>query len=404
MPSAARGKQSRQPMCRVPPSGPPPSPSRLLSTGDKLDGMCEYLQSQYFLHAFFSVSECKLFDTDSGIGEGIGCEVGELESAISDDGALRHMTSSHDLMTNYRECSGIVRTAGGDVLPIEGVGDILLRFLSDSGAFDIQLLNVAFVPQLSHNLLSLQQFTAAHYTHFRTKNGVNSQFKSGQKLQARKFGRTIVLRGYCMTRNDDKAFRATIAPGVKPPNFNMDVDINDFNCSFGHVHEGLLRETAKQQNVNLTGTLRECQGCSIAKGRATPIATTTGTRAVKPGGRVFLGVCGEKSVQSIGGKKYKLMIRDDFTGFNTVNFMRRKDEVSRYFRQYLADYRFTGVPCPVETVHTDDAAEFKGGAFADLYREWGIRQEFTTADSPQFNGVVERGIAIIESAGKAAII
>ena len=69
-----------------------------------------------------------------------------------------------------------------------------------------------------------------------------------------------------MTRTDDKGFRATTAPGGKPTNCNMDVDINDFHCSLYHVHEGLLRETAKQRNVNLTGTLRECQGCSIAKG------------------------------------------------------------------------------------------------------------------------------------------
>ena len=138
-----------------------------------------------------------------------------------------------------------------------------------------------------------------------------------------------MLRGYRMTRNDNKAFRATIAPGVKPPNFNMDVDINVFHCSFGHVHEGLLRETAKQRNVNLTGTLRECQGCSIAKGRAKPIATTTRTQAVKPGGRVLLDVCGEKSVQSIGAKKYMLMIRDDFTRFNGVYIMRSKNDVYR---------------------------------------------------------------------------
>ena len=70
----------------------------------------------------------RLFDPDSGISEPIGCEVGELESWILDDGASRHMTSSHDSMTNCRECSGIVRTAGGDVLPIESAGDILLRF------------------------------------------------------------------------------------------------------------------------------------------------------------------------------------------------------------------------------------------------------------------------------------
>ena len=109
-------------------------------------------------------------------------------------------------------------------------------------------------------------------------------------------------------------------------------------------------------------------------------------------------------MQSIGGKKYMLMIRDDFTRFNAVNFMRSKDEGSRYFSQYLADYHFTGVPCPVETVHTDDAEEFKGGACADVCRERGIRHELTTADSLQLNSVVERGIAMIESASKAAII
>ena len=84
--------------------------------------------------------------------------------------------------------------------------------------------------------------------------------------------------------------------------------------------------------------------------------------------------------------------------------MRSKDEVSRYFRQCLAHYRFTSVPCSVETARTDDAAELKGGAFADLCQERGIRKEFSTADSPQFKGVAERGIAMIKSAGKAAIV
>ena len=84
--------------------------------------------------------------------------------------------------------------------------------------------------------------------------------------------------------------------------------------------------------------------------------------------------------------------------------MRSNSEVSKYFKQYLADHRFSGTPSPVETVRTDDGAEFKSGYFADLCRERGIRQEFTTANSPQFNGVAERGIAMVESTGKAALI
>ena len=113
-----------------------------------------------------------------------------------------------------------------------------------------------------------------------------------------------MLRGYRMTRNDDKSFWATIAPGVKLRNFNMDVDINDFHCLIGHVHEELLLETAKQRNVNLTGTLRESQRCSKAKGRAKRISTTTGTRAAdKPGGRVFfLCLWGEECAVDRGGE------------------------------------------------------------------------------------------------------
>ena len=46
-----------------------------LSSGDELDGMCEYLQSEFVLDAFFSVSGGKLFDSDLQIREGIGYEV-----------------------------------------------------------------------------------------------------------------------------------------------------------------------------------------------------------------------------------------------------------------------------------------------------------------------------------------
>ena len=146
----------------------------------------------------------------------------------------------------------------------------------------------------------------------------------------------------------------------------------------------------------------------MAKGRKKPIAKTTKSRADKPVGRVFLDVCGPKSVRSTAGKEYMLLVKDDFSRFSAVyfmrSFMRSKSEVSKYFKQYLADHRFSGTPSPVETVRTDDAAESKSANFADFCRERGIRPEFTTASSLQFNGVAEKGIAMIESTGKAALI
>ena len=59
---------------------------------------------------------------------------------------------------------------------------------------------------------------------------------------------------------------------------------------------------------------------------------------------------------------------------------------------------------PVETMRTDDAAEFKSGYFVYLYGERSIRQKFTTTSSPQFNGVMKELISMIESKRKIVLI
>ena len=55
-------------------------------------------------------------------------------------------------------------------------------------------------------------------------------------------------------------------------------------------------------------------------------------------------------------------------------------------------------------IKSDDGGEFSEGKFGKLCRERNIKQEFTTADSPEYNGDAERGLALIESAALAARI
>ena len=55
-------------------------------------------------------------------------------------------------------------------------------------------------------------------------------------------------------------------------------------------------------------------------------------------------------------------------------------------------------------VRNDGGGEVLKGAFGALCTPEKTRQVFTTADSPQYNGVAERQIAIIETAGLAARI
>ena len=103
--------------------------------------------------------------------------------------------------------------------------------------------------------------------------------KNGKTLFGPSVGKLNYFSG-CRRPLDSSSFAlATVAPG-KIPSVSP-VDINTFHTSHEHVHEKLLRSTAKQLRVVLEGSLRKCEGCSVAKGLGKPIGRTTSTRADK---------------------------------------------------------------------------------------------------------------------------
>ena len=67
------------------------------------------------------------------------------------------------------------------------------------------------------------------------------------------------------------------------------------------------------------------------------------------------------------------------------------------FEQFFTDTRADGALSHVVIVRSDRGGKFSGGEFGDLCRSVCNMQEFTPADSPQFNGVAERAIGLIET-------
>ena len=55
-------------------------------------------------------------------------------------------------------------------------------------------------------------------------------------------------------------------------------------------------------------------------------------------------------------------------------------------------------------IRLDDGGRFNGGKFGKLCREGNKKRDFTTADSPEYNGVAERGLAMLMSDALAARI
>ena len=96
-------------------------------------------------------------------------------------------------------------------------------------------------------------------------------------------------------------------------------------------------------------------------------------------------------MKSAGGKKYPMIIRDDYSRYTWMYVIPDKCDAADGFARFLSDVRVEGVPSEVVVVRLDDGGEFSEGKFGKLCRDRNIEQEFTTADSPEYNSVAERG-------------
>ena len=99
-----------------------------------------------------------------------------------------------------------------------------------------------------------------------------------------------------------------------------------------------------------------------------------------------------------------MLVKDGFSRYAWVYFLKHKSKAAGAFRVLLADVRADRVPLKVEIVRSDSGGEFYCGEFGEMCEQYCITQEFTNANSPNQNGIVERALGIIQNAALAAFI
>nr|GEY20106.1 retrovirus-related Pol polyprotein from transposon TNT 1-94 [Tanacetum cinerariifolium] len=104
---------------------------------------------------------------------------------------------------------------------------------------------------------------------------------------------------------------------------------------------------------------------------------------------LHMDLCGPMRVASVNGKKYILVILDDYSRFTWVKFLRSKDEAPYFIIKFLKIIQLR-LKVPVRRIQTDNRTEFVNQTLREYYEEVGISHETSVARSPQQNGVVER--------------
>ncbi|CAN0366564.1 unnamed protein product, partial [Laminaria digitata] len=301
---------------------------------------------------------------------------------IADSGASFHMTHSADFLSDVRLCDDKVRIGDNQLIDVVGYGTLTAVFPGD---LTVKLLDVAYVPDIAFNLFSLMA-AHKHGVGFMTENYLCISLFNG-RLKFEGDGSSYSSFAYRIEPDDGYVPFPLLTPDPSENCVESAVDINVFHCLYGHSNELLLRETAKSLDVKLLGKLRPCAGCSMAKGYRKPIPSSTKTRASKKLGRLFIDLSGPKRTPSLLGKRYVMLVKDDYSRHAWVYFLKNKSDAADAFRKFLADVRADdGVPSKVEIVRSDNGGEFFGGGFGEVSKKFCITQEFTNADSPKQNG------------------
>nr|GFA48850.1 hypothetical protein [Tanacetum cinerariifolium] len=104
---------------------------------------------------------------------------------------------------------------------------------------------------------------------------------------------------------------------------------------------------------------------------------------------LYMDLCRPMRITSINGKRYVLVIVDDYSRYTWVHFLRSKDEAPEVIIKFLKRISIL-LQSPVIIIRTDNDTEFKNQVLKEYFDTVGISHQMSSVQTPQQNGVVER--------------
>ncbi|GJX60885.1 copia protein [Tanacetum coccineum] len=118
---------------------------------------------------------------------------------------------------------------------------------------------------------------------------------------------------------------------------------------------------------------------------------------------LHMDLCGLMRVQSINGKKYILVIVDDYSRFSWVKFLRLKDETPKLVIIFLKQIQ-VGLNKTVRFIRIDNGTKFVNQFMSEFYESVGIFHQTTVLRTPQQNDIVERRNCTLVEAARTMLI
>ncbi|GJS18738.1 retrovirus-related pol polyprotein from transposon TNT 1-94 [Tanacetum coccineum] len=133
-----------------------------------------------------------------------------------------------------------------------------------------------------------------------------------------------------------------------------------------------------------------CSACAMGKSKKQSHKPKSEDTNQKKQYLLHIDLYGHMRVASINGKKYILIIIDDYSQFTWMKFLASKDEAPDFIIKFLKMIQVR-LNAPIKNIRTDNGTEFVNQTLRSYYESVGyLFMKHCCVDSPQQNGVVER--------------
>ncbi|GJU69433.1 retrovirus-related pol polyprotein from transposon TNT 1-94 [Tanacetum coccineum] len=132
-----------------------------------------------------------------------------------------------------------------------------------------------------------------------------------------------------------------------------------------------------------------CSSCEMSKAKRSSFKSKAVPSSKGRLNLLHMDLCGPMRVASINGKKYILVIVDDYSRYTWTLFLRSKDETPEVLKDFLTMIQ-RNLQAQVISVRTDRGTEFLNKTLHAYFKEEGIEHQTSTPRTPEQNDVVER--------------
>nr|GFA86812.1 retrovirus-related Pol polyprotein from transposon TNT 1-94 [Tanacetum cinerariifolium] len=146
-----------------------------------------------------------------------------------------------------------------------------------------------------------------------------------------------------------------------------------------------------------------CASCELSKEKRSSFKSKAVSSSKGRLNLLHMDLCGPMRVASINGKKYILVIVDDYSRYTWTLFLRSKDETPEVLRDFLTMIQ-RNLQALMITVRTDRGTEFLNKTLNAFFKEEGIEHQTSTARTPEQNGVVKRWNHKMKEKGNQCIL